>query len=102
MWNFNILINYHSLINYCIFTDPRFPIDGAVELHFSPGPEGRHPVPAPTPAVPFVYLDDPIVRADSPLVIEQYDIDEDYDEGMLKFFLSISSIFTGVKMKPPL
>ncbi|XP_057652034.1 tensin-1 isoform X15 [Diorhabda carinulata] len=60
--------------------DPRFPLDGAVELHFSPGPEGRHPVPAPTPAVPFTLADDPVTRADSPLLIEDYDDSEEYDE----------------------
>lgn len=59
-------------------------MDGAVELHFSPGPEGRHPVPAPTPAVPFALVDDPVIRADSPLIIEEYDVAEDYDEGMFK------------------
>lgn len=67
------------------FSDPRFPIDGAVELHFSPGPEGRHPVPAPTPAVPFTLVDDPIIRADTPLMIEEYDVDEEYDDGMSYF-----------------
>ncbi|KAJ8915601.1 hypothetical protein NQ315_003381 [Exocentrus adspersus] len=66
-------------------TDPRFPIDGAVELHFSPGPEGRHPVPAPTPAVPFTLADDPVTRADSPLIVEDYDDEEDFDEDELMF-----------------
>lgn len=64
-----------------MFSDSRFPPDGAVELHFSPGPEGRHPVPAPTPAVPFIHTDDPVTRADSPLLLGEYDEEEEYDEG---------------------
>ncbi|VEN36884.1 unnamed protein product [Callosobruchus maculatus] len=61
--------------------DHRFPMDGAVELHFSPGGEARHPVPAPTPAVPVSPAnDDPIVRMDSPLLIEEYEPDGDYDD----------------------
>ncbi|KAJ8983801.1 hypothetical protein NQ317_008119 [Molorchus minor] len=66
-------------------TDSRFPIDGAVELHFSPGPEGRHPVPAPTPAVPYTVADDPVTRADSPLLVEDYDDEEEYDEVFYKY-----------------
>lgn len=62
------------------FADSRFPADGAVELHFSSGPEGRHPAPAPTPAVPFTPADDPITRADSPLQIEEYE-EDDSDSG---------------------
>ncbi|XP_066256870.1 tensin-1 isoform X7 [Euwallacea similis] len=59
--------------------DQRFPADGVVELHFSPGPEARHPAPAPTPAVPFLAaLDDPVVRADSPFNVEEYE-EEDSD-----------------------
>lgn len=45
--------------------DLRFPLDGAVELHFSPTPSPRQPAPAPTPAVPVETGDDPIVRWDS-------------------------------------
>lgn len=63
-----------------------------MELHFSPGPEGRHPVPAPTPAVPFVLVDDPVVRADSPLIIEQYDVDEDYDEGRSIIYFLLAKV----------
>jgi tensin len=61
--------------------DPRFPVDGAVELHFSPGPEGRHPAPAPTPAVPFTLADDHITRADSPFFVEEFDEEGDSDSG---------------------
>lgn len=43
----------------------RFPLDGAVELHFSPSPTPRQPAPAPTPAVPVESADDPVVRWDS-------------------------------------
>ncbi|XP_034231429.1 tensin-1 [Thrips palmi] len=46
--------------------DLRFPLDGAVELHFSPTPEPRLPSPAPTPAVPTLdSSDDPVTRWDS-------------------------------------
>nr|CAD7587410.1 unnamed protein product [Timema genevievae] len=45
--------------------DLRFPLDGAVELHFSPTPEVRLPSPAPTPAVPVHLTDDPVTRWDS-------------------------------------
>ncbi|XP_063242064.1 tensin-1 isoform X3 [Bacillus rossius redtenbacheri] len=45
--------------------DLRFPLDGAVELHFSPTPEVRLPCPAPTPAVPVTLADDPVTRWDS-------------------------------------
>ena len=42
------------------------PLDGAVELHFSPTPEPRLPSPAPTPAVPTLdSTDDPVTRWDS-------------------------------------
>ncbi|CAH0557640.1 unnamed protein product [Brassicogethes aeneus] len=68
-----------ELDNAC--TDSRFPVDGAVELHFSPGPEGRHPLPAPTPAVPVVIADDQVVRANSPMHIEEFDNEEDTDSG---------------------
>ncbi|XP_065163862.1 tensin-1 isoform X5 [Atheta coriaria] len=59
--------------------DPRFPIDGAIELHFSPGPESRHPGPAPTPAVPVTMNDDRITRADSPFEGDESEEDEDTD-----------------------
>jgi tensin len=45
--------------------DLRFPLDGAVELHFSATPEVRLPSPAPTPAVPVDTTDDPVTRWDS-------------------------------------
>jgi tensin len=45
--------------------DLRFPLDGAVELHFSATPEIRLPSPAPTPAVPVDTTDDPVTRWDS-------------------------------------
>ena len=46
-------------------SDLRFPLDGAVELHFSATPEVRLPSPAPTPAVPVDTTDDPVTRWDS-------------------------------------
>ncbi|CAH0393222.1 unnamed protein product [Bemisia tabaci] len=46
--------------------DLRFPLDGAVELHFSATPESvRLPAPAPTPAVPVDLSTDPVTRWDS-------------------------------------
>ncbi|XP_044742901.1 tensin-1 isoform X3 [Chrysoperla carnea] len=45
--------------------DLRFPLDGAVELHFSPTPDIRLPSPAPTPAIPVDFSDDRIVRYNS-------------------------------------
>uniref|UniRef100_A0A6P7EYM4 Tensin n=1 Tax=Diabrotica virgifera virgifera TaxID=50390 RepID=A0A6P7EYM4_DIAVI len=83
--------------------DPRFPLDGAVELHFSPGPEGRHPVPAPTPAVPFIHSDDPITRADSPL-LEDYEDSEEYDEEDVNhtFGPLDGSIYATIAKKPEL
>ena len=46
--------------------DLRFPLDGAVEFHFSSTPMPRLPLPAPTPAVMIDPIDDdPIVRWDS-------------------------------------
>lgn len=45
--------------------DLRFPLDGAVEFHFSSTPMPRLPLPAPTPAVLVESHDDPIVRWDS-------------------------------------
>ena len=54
----------HERNDVCI-TDLRFPLDGAVELHFSATPEIRLPSPAPTPAVPVDTTDDPVTRWDS-------------------------------------
>lgn len=79
--------------SYFWISDGRFPVDGAVELHFSPGSEGRHPAPAPTPAVPCVNVDDPVVRADSPLPLEESDDDADTDSGQL---LELIDGFVGV------
>lgn len=45
--------------------DLRFPLDGAVEFHFSTTPTPRLPLPAPTPAVVVNTSDDPVVRWDS-------------------------------------
>lgn len=48
------------------YLDLRFPLDGAVELHFSPNAEGvRQPTPAPTPAVPVDLSPDPVTQWDS-------------------------------------
>ncbi|KAK9879482.1 hypothetical protein WA026_006551 [Henosepilachna vigintioctopunctata] len=63
------------------YKDPRFPKDGAVELHFSQGPDIRHPAPAPTPAVPFSFADDAVTRADSPMNLEESDDDDGSDGG---------------------
>ncbi|CAH1104712.1 unnamed protein product [Psylliodes chrysocephalus] len=84
--------------------DHRFPLDGAVELHFSPGPEGRHPAPAPTPAVPFTHTDDPITRADSPLILEEYDDSEEYDDEDVNhtFGPLDGSIYATIAKKPEL
>lgn len=70
-----------------LFTDPRFPIDGAIELHFSPGPESRHPGPAPTPAVPVTMNDDRITRADSPFEGDESEEDEDTDSGIVSVIM---------------
>ncbi|XP_063903476.1 tensin-1 isoform X6 [Zophobas morio] len=84
--------------------DPRFPVDGAVELHFSPGPEGRHPAPAPTPAVPFTLADDPITRADSPFFVEEFDDegDSDSDDVNHTFGPLDGSIYATIAKKPEL
>ncbi|XP_074032700.1 focal adhesion protein tensin isoform X6 [Leptinotarsa decemlineata] len=84
--------------------DSRFPADGAVELHFSPGPEGRHPVPAPTPAVPFTLTDDVVMRANSPLVIDDYDDEEEFDEEDVShtFGPLDGSIYATIAKKPEL
>ncbi|XP_050309456.1 tensin-3 isoform X3 [Anthonomus grandis grandis] len=82
--------------------DPRFPIDGAVELHFSSSPETRHPAPAPTPAVPYTSAnDDPVVRADSPLVADVYDEnDSDSDDVNHTFGPLDGSIYATIAKKP--
>ncbi|XP_049821809.1 tensin-1 isoform X7 [Aethina tumida] len=82
--------------------DPRFPVDGAVELHFS-GPEGRQTLPAPTPAVPFTISDDHITRADSPLLIEECeDEDSDSDDVNHTFGPLDGSIYATIAKKPEL
>nr|XP_008194377.1 PREDICTED: tensin isoform X4 [Tribolium castaneum] len=85
--------------------DSRFPVDGAVELHFSPGPEDRHPAPAPTPAVPCTQTsDDPITRADSPFSVEEYDEegDSDSDDVNHTFGPLDGSIYATIAKKPEL
>ncbi|CAG9771278.1 unnamed protein product [Ceutorhynchus assimilis] len=84
--------------------DPRFPVDGAVELHFSPGPEARHPAPAPTPAVPYTPInDDPIIRADSPFNYDEYDEDDsDSDDVNHTFGPLDGSIYATIAKKPEL
>lgn len=58
-------IDKNELIFLHSFVDLRFPLDGAVELHFSPTPDTRLPSPAPTPAIPVDFSEDRIVRYDS-------------------------------------
>ncbi|XP_060517995.1 tensin-1-like isoform X4 [Cylas formicarius] len=83
--------------------DPRFPVDGAVELHFSPGCDARHPVPAPTPAVPFTLSNDPIVRADTPFTLDEFDEeDSDSDEANHTFGPLDGSIYATITKKPEL
>uniref|UniRef100_A0AAR5QJF2 Uncharacterized protein n=1 Tax=Dendroctonus ponderosae TaxID=77166 RepID=A0AAR5QJF2_DENPD len=84
--------------------DYRFPADGAVELHFSPGPETRHPAPAPTPAVPYTAaLDDPVIRADSPFASGEYDGDDsDSDDVNHTFGPLDGSIYATIAKKPEL
>ena len=76
-----------------VSSDPRFPTDGAVELHFSSGSEGRAPAPAPTPAVPITLSDDPVTRADSPFDFEDSD-DENIDQGEYSTAFFTRSVFT--------
>nr|CAD7445490.1 unnamed protein product [Timema bartmani] len=67
--------------------DLRFPLDGAVELHFSPTPEVRLPSPAPTPAVPVHLTDDPVTRWDSYeniTLLESPDSEGDDDVALLR------------------
>lgn len=54
-----------------------------MELYFSSGPDCRIPIPAPTPAVPVILSDDPVIRVDSPLLNNEFSEDEDLDEGIL-------------------
>ncbi|KAK7865077.1 hypothetical protein R5R35_014617 [Gryllus longicercus] len=61
--DYTLSFTRQELDNAC--NDLRFPLDGAVELHFSPTPEVRQPSPAPTPAVPVDTSDDPVTRWDS-------------------------------------
>ncbi|XP_045471532.1 tensin isoform X6 [Harmonia axyridis] len=83
--------------------DPRFPNDGAVELHFCQGSEVRHPAPAPTPAVPFSLADDPVVRANSPMNLEESDEDESDGEDVGHTFGPLDgSIYATVAKKPDL
>lgn len=53
-------------------------------------------MPAPTPAVPFVLVDDSVIRADSPVMMEDYDVDEDYDERKYDF-ISLFACFICIK-----
>ncbi|XP_030754213.1 tensin-2-like isoform X3 [Sitophilus oryzae] len=83
--------------------DPRFPIDGAVQLHFSSGPDARYPVPAPTPAVPYISLnDDPVIRTDSPFTLEEYDEEDDSDSDDVNhtFGPLDGSIYATIAKKP--
>ncbi|XP_067001379.2 tensin-3 isoform X3 [Anabrus simplex] len=61
--DYTLSFTRQELDNAC--SDLRFPLDGAVELHFSATPEVRLPSPAPTPAVPVDTSDDPVTRWDS-------------------------------------
>lgn len=65
-----------------------------VELHFSPGPDGRFTAPAPTPAVPVTSNDDPIVRADSPFNYQEYNDEDDSDSGEFYFYFNVFSGFS--------
>ncbi|XP_076270893.1 focal adhesion protein tensin isoform X29 [Rhynchophorus ferrugineus] len=83
--------------------DSRFPVDGAVQLHFSSGPDARYPVPAPTPAVPYTSLnDDPVVRANSPFNGQEFDDDEDSDSDDVNhtFGPLDGSIYATIAKKP--
>lgn len=83
----NILFfNYKTFV---LFSDLRFPLDGAVELHFSATPDGvRFPSPAPTPAVPVDLSPDPVTRWDSYENLMQ-DTDTDDINGKLHIFVSL-------------
>ncbi|KAK9686800.1 Phosphotyrosine-binding domain [Popillia japonica] len=83
--------------------DPRFPADGAVELHFSSGPEGRSPAPAPTPAVPMILADDPVTRVDTPILYEESDDDDSDSEDVNHTFGPLDgSLYATITKKPEL
>nr|XP_022919173.1 tensin-like isoform X4 [Onthophagus taurus] len=83
--------------------DSRFPIDGAIELHFSPGPERSLPTPAPTPAVPVIFSDDPIIRSDSPIIFEDSDDDDSDAEDVNHTFGPLDgSLYATITKKPEL
>ncbi|XP_044752814.1 tensin-1 isoform X4 [Coccinella septempunctata] len=85
------------------YKDLRFPSDGAVELHFSQGSEVRHPAPAPTPAVPFCLADDSVIRAHSPMNLEDSDDEESDGEEVNHTFGPLDgSIYATVAKKPDL
>nr|CAD7574658.1 unnamed protein product [Timema californicum] len=83
--------------------DLRFPLDGAVELHFSPTPEVRLPSPAPTPAVPVHLTDDPVTRWDSYeniTLLESPDSEGDDDAGVQLEMPTRRGFATGYKPVP--
>lgn len=66
-------------------SDLRFPLDGAVELHFSGTPQSGRSTPAPTPAIQVDLSPDAVTRWDSyeNLVVDspaRIDEDSDTDE----------------------
>ncbi|CAB3376138.1 Hypothetical predicted protein [Cloeon dipterum] len=61
--DYNLTFTRQELDHACL--DLRFPLDGAVELNFSPSPSPRQPSPAPTPSVPVDPSPDPVTRWDS-------------------------------------
>lgn len=89
-----------ELDNAC--NDPRFPQDGAVELHFCAGPEGRMSAPAPTPAVPVTLTEDPVTRADSPLQLEESNDESDGEDVNHTFGPLDGSIYATIAKKPEL
>ncbi|KAI5743355.1 hypothetical protein M8J77_017223 [Diaphorina citri] len=67
--------------------DLRFPLDGAVELHFSGTPQSIRSTPAPTPAIQVDLSPDPVTRwdsyenlMDSPVHIDEDESDTDENE----------------------
>uniref|UniRef100_A0A1Y1NBS7 SH2 domain-containing protein n=3 Tax=Photinus pyralis TaxID=7054 RepID=A0A1Y1NBS7_PHOPY len=89
-----------ELDNAC--NDPRFPPDGAVELHFCAGPEGRMSAPAPTPAVPVTLTEDPVTRADSPLELDDSNDESDGEDVNHTFGPLDGSIYATIAKKPEL
>lgn len=76
----------------------RFPLDGAVELHFSATPDGvRFPSPAPTPAVPVDLSPDPVTRWDSYENLMQ-DTDTDDINGKFSIVILDGSLSTAVTL----